>query len=331
MEQRGKRGGRGVAAAACVLLCGCATSDAAGPTSTEAAGLFRTSSRVGDLAPAPTAGWYVPRQTPRYVKMGLAREAAPPRRSWLARLFAPQKAAAPTAVIAETAALPLPSVVQIENVLTGAVTRVRIDERAPLGDDLVRLNAATARELGVSPSQPLLVRVRFVEPAIAYRQGQPMTYALGRRAKPETQLAAASKPAPAPPPAVVDAPVVTARLEAPAQLRVPPKVAVATAPVARPTPAPVRVAAAPQPPPPAVRPMLLRIQAGAFANPGNAQRAVGMLTSAGQARIQPVRRADGVTLYRVFVDCPNGAQAAEAVRAKVVRAGFADARIVRAS
>jgi hypothetical protein len=112
---------RRAAAAACVALAGCATPQAErAALATDGAGLFRTSSRVGDLAPAPSAGWYVPRQTPRYVKMGLAREAAPRRQGWLGRLFPAKKTSHPTAVIADTATLPLPSLVQLENVATGA-------------------------------------------------------------------------------------------------------------------------------------------------------------------------------------------------------------------
>lgn len=333
MTQGAGKTGRRAAVAACVALAGCATGPgAAGPSSGEGAGLFRTSSKVGDLSPAPTAGWYVPQQTPRYVKMGLAREALPPRRGWLARLFGPPKTTS-TAVIAEGAALPLPSVVQITNVATGASLRVRVEERAPMGEDLVRLNAGAARELGVSRSEPLLVRVRFVEPAIAYRQGAPLTYALGRRAKGATQLATAEKTAPAPAPAVLpapltaDAPIVTVRLEQPLAG---PRILAAAAPTL-PTPAPrppaaVRTAAAP-----IERPKLLRVQAGAFADPGNARRAVALLSSAGPARMQSVQRADGMTLYRVYVECQGGTQQAEAVRAKVVRAGFADARVVRPS
>lgn len=312
MNHGARMAARRAAVAVCVVMAGCATPDIERRTSAaEVAGLFRTSSRVGELAPAPTAGWYVPRQTPHFVKMGLAREAATPQRGWLGRLLFPQKVARPTAVIAETAALPLPSVVQLENVATGATLRVRIDARAPMGEDLVRLNAEAAQELGVSASQPLLVRVRFVEPAIAYRQGPPLTYALNRKPKDQTQLAAAPRVAAAPMVELAstpaDAPVVTARLE-------------------RPTSPEVISSEAPHAPPSAP---MMRVQAGAFANAGNARRAVTMLTSAGAAQIQPVRRADGLMLYRVFVDCQ--APAAEAVRAKVVSAGFADARIVRAA
>ena len=326
MKQGARMAARRAAAAACVALAGCAADGGGAPP--DGAGLFRTSSRVGGLAPAPSAGWYVPRQTPQYVKMGLAREGDARRQGWFARLFPARRTPYPAAVIAETAALPLPSVVQLENVATGAMTRVRIDERAPMGEDLVRLNSAAARELGVAPHAPLLVRVRFVAPAIAYRQGAPLIYASGRSQKAKTQLAETPKALPPASSGPQDAPIVTARLEGAPPARVTPAAAQG-APPTRVTaigPPDVRAAAASVD---GVK--MLRVQAGAFANPGNARRAVSMLAPAGQARIQPVQRADGVTLYRVFLDCQGGAQAAEALRAKVVDIGFADARIVGVS
>jgi rare lipoprotein A len=196
-----------------------------------------------------------------------------------------------------------------------------------MGEDLVRLSASAARELGAPPTAPLLVRVRFVEPAIAYRQRAPLTYALARPQKPQTQLAAAPGPGPKANPHA--APIMTARQEGLPTPRV-------TSPIA-PAAAPSRQAASTRPP--VVGPSstsdtgakTLRVQAGAFANPGNARRAVSMLASAGHARIQPVQRADGVTLYRVVMDCQGGAQAAEALRIKVVGIGFADARVVGGS
>lgn len=330
MKQGARMGVRRAAAAACVALAGCATPDMEGMSSAaEGAGLFRTPSQVGGLAPAPSAGWYVPRQTPHYVKMGLAREAAPLRQGWFARLAPATKTTYPAVVIAETAALPLPSVVQLENVATGAVMRVRIDERAPMGEDLVRLNAAAARGLGVSPDAPLLVRVRFVAPAIAYRQGAAPIYAARRAPKADTQMAAAPKAAAASDGGRYDTPVVTARLEGLPPPRVVPTAIPAAAPLTAPPPLHppiVKTATALE-----AGAKMLRVQAGAFANPSNARRAVSMLIPAGQARIQPVHRADGVTLYRVFMECDGGAQAAEALRVKVVRIGFADARVVRAS
>lgn len=319
----------GAAVAVCVVLTGCATAKGSEvAASPDVAGLFRTPSQIGGLAPAPTAGWYVPRQAPRYVKMGLARQTAP-RPGWLARLL-PRRKAEPAAVIAETAALPLPSVVQITSVATGATLRLRIEERAAMGDDLVRLNAAAAQELGVSGAEAKLVRVRFIEPAIAYREGAPLTYAMARRPRTHSQLAVAPAAPAHVPPAAMSAdtsvrPIATARQEQSlARTRVLAVAAPAPSALPRPPEAPSRAAARAQA-------ATLSVQAGAFANPGNAKRAVAMLTGAGPTRIQSLQRADGVTLYRVLVDCQGGAQQAEAVRAKVVRAGFADARVVRAS
>lgn len=307
---------RSAALAACVLLAACATPGGAGaPSAAGTPGLFRTASRMASgMAPGPSAGWYV--GEPRFVKMGLARQQARRKpRGWLARMLGAGRApqAAPAALIAETAGLPVPSVVQIANVRTGAAIRVRIEDRASMGEDLVRLNPAAASALGVAADRPLLVRVRYLAPGIAYREGAGPAYAANRRTRPQTQLAAAAPPA-------AEAPIVTARLEAP---------------VPAPTPAPAPEAPAPlvlRGPLRATVPELARgghrIQAGAFAQVANARRAAAMLAPAGPATIEPVTRG-GATLYRVFVSTSGAPGSAEATRANVAAIGFPDARIVR--
>jgi rare lipoprotein A len=73
----------------------------------------------------------------------------------------------------------------------------------------------------------------------------------------------------------------------------------------------------------------LRIQAGAFASKANAQRAVSQLAAAGAASIEPMTRADGVTLYRVVMTAPADEAAAYALRDRVEEIGFTDAQVVR--
>lgn len=321
-------------ASAClaVALWGCA-SEADRPTPPGGTqGLFRAPAPMsGDIAPSPNAGWYVPTQAPRYVKMGLAGRHDAERGGfgrWLAGAFGRKAGDTPAAVIADTAALPLPSVVRLENVRTGSAVTLRIEERAPLDGKLVSLNPAAAQALGIEGEAPTLVRVRYVEPVLAYRQRPSLSYAALRRPRPETLLASAEQKAS--PVARTEAPVATA-------VRAPePAAAPASSPVrlaaAEPPKAVAKVPPAAEPAPDApaamtMAPMELRVQAGAFSKPENARRAVAMLAPAGAAAVEPVTRG-GSTLYRVFLRAPAERAAAEALRDHVVRIGFADAQIV---
>jgi rare lipoprotein A len=71
----------------------------------------------------------------------------------------------------------------------------------------------------------------------------------------------------------------------------------------------------------------LRIQAGAFASLGNAQRAVAMLAPAGRAVVEATLRGQR-TLYRVSLAASSNRGAAQALRVKVAELGFADAMIL---
>jgi rare lipoprotein A len=79
---------------------------------------------------------------------------------------------------------------------------------------------------------------------------------------------------------------------------------------------------------PAAATSALRIQAGAFASEANAQRAVSQLAACGPASIEPLQRADGVTLYRVVLPAPDDEVAALALRDRVAQIGFSDARVL---
>jgi rare lipoprotein A len=69
------------------------------------------------------------------------------------------------------------------------------------------------------------------------------------------------------------------------------------------------------------------VQAGAFANRDNAEKAVNSLRDVGKARIIPVRR-DGGTLYRVVVAGKGGSDDAARARDTVATMGFPDAKLV---
>ncbi|NBB17397.1 septal ring lytic transglycosylase RlpA family protein [Caulobacter sp. SLTY] len=69
------------------------------------------------------------------------------------------------------------------------------------------------------------------------------------------------------------------------------------------------------------------VQAGAFADRGNAEKAVNSLRDVGRARIVPLQR-DGRTLYRVVVESGRDAEDAARLREAVAALGFPDAKLI---
>jgi len=188
------------------------------------------------------------------------------------------------------ATLPLPSLVDVTNMQTGRTVRVRLNDRgATKPGQVIALSARAAETLGL-PEKGGEVRVSYVGRAPADRQ-----------ANTPSEIAAA---APALPHS--SQPIRTAR-------------AIPTAPSA---PAPTYS----QPP---LQPVAggFGIQAGAFANPANAERAAAMLVAAGPAVIRPVDR-DGQRLYRVVVGSWADQSSAVNQLRLVQDLGFGSARIV---
>lgn len=71
-----------------------------------------------------------------------------------------------------------------------------------------------------------------------------------------------------------------------------------------------------------------RVQAGSFANRGNAERAAAQLGGAGEASIEAIERGQGV-LYRVVVQAGPDEAEAFGVRDRVAALGFSDATVLR--
>lgn len=311
-------------AVGCVLAASCAT---ARPQGARSAALFKA--QVGDIAggvaPGPHSVWYVQDQPVSYVKLGVATwqpDHSHGLRGWFARHFGrharPSEA---TGIAAANLALPVPSRVQVTNIASGQMITVRVEDKAPMSDGVIRLSADAAKGLGVEPGKPLMIRMRYLAPVIAYQDRGALRYA-GRRAtkpaEPPTLLAQAKPPvtvaaaAPAKPPAALITPQ-------PAVLRV----ADQHAPPLQPAAPQLRAAMAPEAPTAG-----FRVQAGAFASLDNAHKAVAMLSGAGAAVIEPMKRGTG-TLYRVIVPGAKDAQAAARLRQRVADAGFADARVLK--
>jgi rare lipoprotein A len=251
--------------------------------------------------------WYVPHDQPHYDEKGIA--------SWYGDAFNMK----PTAdgeifdmngFSAAHTTLPLPSMVEVTNLDNGRKLVVRVNDRGPfVGDRIIDLSHAAAHELGYDRQGLAHVRVRYVGPAALASSDGGSRYA---QAKPAAPIR------PAPPTSSVT-PVAQPSPEA---STVPPPEPVKTATLPPPVPA---VYASPAP---AGAPGAFRIQAGAFGDQGNAQRAVAQLSAAGDAVIEPVER-DGTTIYRVVLPGPADEAGALALRDRVAQFGFADARVVR--
>lgn len=237
--------------------------------------------------PYQVAGvWYVPKEDPTYNRVGTA--------SWYGAQFHAKATANGEvfdmdALTAAHTTLPLPSLVEVTNLENGRKVIVRVNDRGPfVGDRIIDMSRAAARELGFESKGLAKVRVRYVGRA-----------PLGGRGDPGVRRAEA--PASLPP-----APIPYSQLA-----KTPP------APVS--APEPVLAAAAPTPPSSSYR-----VQAGAFGDRINAERAVSQLAHAGPAVIESA--GDG--LYRVVLETGADEGRAWFIRDQVASAGFADARVI---
>lgn len=255
--------------------------------------------------------WYVPREQPNYDEVGIA--------SWYGDAFHLKATANGeifdmNAVTAAHTTLPLPSIVEVTNLENGRKIRVRVNDRGPfVGNRIIDLSREAARQLGFERAGIARVRVRYIGPAPLLDRDAGVRYASAPVRPDRTPTPAPARAARPQQPAVTE---VVSRFPSPEPITAAPL----AAPPARPAPAPMLASAAPS---------AFRIQAGAFANPGNAERAAAQLAFAGPATIEPLQRADGVTLYRVLLPAPGDEAQADALRDRVAEVGFADARVLR--
>jgi rare lipoprotein A len=232
--------------------------------------------------------WYYPKADPDYDVKGIG--------SWYGEQFHNRRTAngeifdmdLPSA--AHTT-LPLPSLVEVTNLDNGRRMIVRVNDRGPFVDNrVIDLSRAAAEQLGYRRQGVARVRVRYIGPA-AKTAFEPRQYA----AAPASELR--------PPKAaeIVDAP--------------------------RTWPAEAETITRPAEATP-VRPAAFRVQAGAFSNRENAERAVVQLRSAGRVTIEPLQRSEG-TLYRVTVMAGDDEGEAWSVRDRVAALGYSGATVLR--
>ncbi|MBL8660357.1 MAG: septal ring lytic transglycosylase RlpA family protein [Rhodospirillales bacterium] len=201
--------------------------------------------------------------------------------------------------------LPLPSIVQVTNLENGRSLRLRVNDRGPFARSrIIDVSKTAAKALGFFDQGTARVRVQLV-------------------ADESMRLAGLS---PQPAQTVAMAPVAATT----APVAVPVATAVAMQPAAASMPAAARADAAEAGrQPPAYRTYSSRsfIQAGAFADGGNASRAGMQL-----AHLAPVvityGALEGPNYYRVRLGPLASADEADRVLAEVIRAGYPGSRVV---
>lgn len=197
-----------------------------------------------------------------------------------------------TLASAAHATLPLPSIVEVTNLENDRTVRLRVNDRGPFKPGrIIDVSRQAADQLGFRSKGVAQVRVRYVGPA-------PLDF--GRDDLPAEPFLTASAP----------------RKLAPTPTPTPPM----------PPPAPLALR---QPSPTSLTPAYA-IQAGAFANRGNADRAARALRGIATTEVREAS-VDGAVLYRVLVGEWPAREAAVAAVSAVARAGFPDARVVSGS
>jgi rare lipoprotein A len=254
----------------------------------------------------------VPKDEPDYDKTGIA--------SWYGEAFH-MKATADGEIFdmnqfsAAHTTLPLPSIVEVTNLDNGRKLRLRVNDRGPFVDNrIIDLSRAAAAELGYDRQGLARVRVKYISPAPLAGPEAGVRYADARPA-PAAPLAAA-----------VAAPTAVSPAESIQVATLAPPAPIAAAPLA---PLTGSALGTPRSAAPATQTaQAFRIQAGAFSNESNAQRAVAQLSATGTATIEPIQRG-GTTLYRVMLPGPVDEAEAYVLRDKVASIGFADARVMQ--
>lgn len=261
--------------------------------------------------------WYYPKVDYRYVESGIA--------SWYGSQFH-GKATANGEIFnmndlsAAHRTLPLPSIVRVTNLDNGRSLNVRVNDRGPFAHGrIIDMSRRAAQLLGFQRQGTARVRVEILAQE---------SRALAVRMRGETELASIGTPI------TVDKlpkPVVSAQqLPPPGSATPPPPIKVATLPP--PAKAGNDAAASPDALKQSVRQgkavtTQMYVQAGAFAQYNNANRARARLSALGPVKISSVL-VDGRDLFRVRVGPLKDVSKADQFLDQVIGSGYTGARIV---
>jgi rare lipoprotein A len=223
--------------------------------------------------------WYVPTYEPNYDEIGIA--------SWYGPTFHGKASASgetfdENAMTAAHPTLPIPSLVRVTNLENGRSVVVRLNDRGPFVDDrIIDLSRAAGKALDMHAKGTARVRVQYVGPAPAEHNSTPARQV-------EVRPAAVT-------PVKFSMPVMEVASEPLPDLVPAQDVSVAVAP---PTRAPKRDG--------------FFVQAGSFADLGNAHMALEQVKFAGPASVVEAE-VNGATYYRVMVGpWPTRGQAEQA-------------------
>ncbi len=259
--------------------------------------------------------WYYPAEDYAYVQEGIA--------SWYGQDFHGKKTANGekydmNAITAAHPTLPMPSVVRVTNLDNGRQLNVRVNDRGPFHSSrIIDLSRRAAQLLGFYDAGTAHVRVEID----ATESINLKNLALKNHPPEMPRVVAAPREAIS---TVALAPVAATLLDAP-------KPAAPAKPAAKP---PAAKAAPKSPEPkiaradPGAQPLGYFIQAGAFADPGNAQRLEEQLNVLGPVVIVPVASGNG-QVYRVRVGPFASAAAAEALLERVKSLSRDEPKVVR--
>ncbi len=260
-------------------------------------------------APYRIAGtWYYPAEDYSYDRTGIASWYGPSfqgRRTANGEIFDMSK------MTAAHRTLPLPSIVQVTNLENGRQVIVRVNDRGPFARGrIIDLSRKSARRLGFARRGTAKVRVRVLaEESLALKFGARGGDGAGERRS--TTVAAAPRMA------VNEVETLTPKISR--GLRQVSVGSDATSVTAALEAAPVTIVP--------VRPSSIFVQAGAFADAGNATRLRNRLAPMGPTRIDKVVVADR-KFFRVRVGPVDNVEEGDRLLAAVVGAGIAGARLI---
>ncbi len=268
--------------------------------------------------------WYTPAVDMSYDRTGIA--------SW----YGPNFHGKPTAngeifdqweVSAAHKTLPIPSIVRVTNLDNGRSLVVRINDRGPFVDDrIIDLSRRSAELLGVIKAGTANVRVQIMphESRVAAERAKSGGAQLARADAPIKVDDVSSQPV-----ASQQLPNPTDEKEQ-SKLYIEPAQPASTASNAPVIKQPLMEAPVTEKAAPAVAEVPkagLYVQAGAFSNPENAERVKQTLQSIGHVSVTPIT-VSGRELFRVRIGPVADAAQADTLRARVVAAGYDNARTI---
>ena len=266
--------------------------------------------------------WYYPKVDYAYMEEGIA--------SWYGPNFHGKQTANGAIfdmnkVSAAHRTLPLPSIVRVTNLENGRSLRVKVNDRGPYAKNrIIDVSRRTAQLLGFEKKGTALVRVEILEAesrdlALAMQNGGQVPEGSEPPLPSAAPTIAVSGAELAPPPGTAAAPPPGEAFEVKAASAAP---AVSSRPVQALPESDTGITGQT-----VVGTPVVYVQAGAFSQYVNAQRAQVLLAGIGDVKVEQVLTST-VPLFRIRVGPANSAESADFLLKQVIESGYPDARIV---